>query len=85
MIYISYYKLFFGKKLQKIPDTQRIRQNIATLSQIFFFTISYPCMIEKVLALGEIFEVEILIDLHSLKFPHSKNHTFSFFQILLYT
>ena len=34
-------------------------------------------MAEKVLFLGEIFEMEILMDLHALISPESENHIFS--------
>ena len=43
----------------------------------FFFTFSDPYMIEKVLFLGQIFEMKILLDLHVLRAPESKNHIFS--------
>ena len=42
-----------------------------------FSTFSYPCMVEKVLLFGQIFEVEILIDLHVLSSHEFKNHIFS--------
>ena len=34
-------------------------------------------MVEKVLFLGQIFEVEILMDLHVMRTPESKNYIFS--------
>ena len=43
---------------------------------IFFFIFSY-LQVEKVLFLVQIFEVEILMDLHDLGAPVSENHIFS--------
>ena len=34
-------------------------------------------MVEKVLLLGQIFEMEIIMDLHVLRSPESENHIFS--------
>ena len=48
---------------------------------LFFFIIiifSYLCMVEKALFLGQIFEMEILMDLHVTRTRESKNHIFSF-------
>ena len=38
---------------------------------------SYRCMIKKVLFQSQIFEIEILIDLHVLRSPKSESHIFS--------
>ena len=42
----------------------------------FFFTFSDPYMIEKVLFLGQIFEMKILLDLHVLKALDSEKSYF---------
>ena len=38
-----------------------------------FFSCSYPCTVEKVLFFDQIFKMEILMDLHILRFPVFKN------------
>ena len=45
--------------------------------KIFVFTFFYQSMVEKVLLRGQIFEIEILIDLYSLRSHESENHVFS--------
>ena len=43
---------------------------------IFNFLLQ-ECMAEKELFWGQIFEMEILMDLHVLRSPESENHIFS--------
>ena len=43
----------------------------------FLFTFSYPYMVEKVLFLGQIFEMGILMDLHAIRTSESDNYIFS--------
>ena len=40
-------------------------------------------MVEKVLFLGQIFELEILMGLHVMRTPESKNHIFSGWSVCL--
>ena len=40
-------------------------------------------MIEKVLFWGQIFEIEILMDLHVMKTPESKNQIFSIWSVCM--
>ena len=40
-------------------------------------------MIEKVLFLGEIFEMEILMDLHVMRAPESENHILSIWSVCM--
>ena len=44
---------------------------------ICYFTFFYPYILEKVLFLVQIFETEILMDLHILRSPESEDHIFS--------
>ena len=46
------------------------------------FTFSY-LSVEKLLYLGQIFEMEILMDLHVLRSPESENHIFSKWSVCL--
>ena len=41
-----------------------------------FITFYYPCMVEKILFLSQIFQTEILMDSQVLGFPQSENKTF---------
>ena len=41
-------------------------------------------MVEKVLFLGQIFGMEILMDLHVMKFPKFENHIFSVWSVYLF-
>ena len=45
---------------------------------------SYPYMVEKVLHWGQIFEMEILMDLHVLVSPESENHIFSSWSVCVF-
>ena len=47
------------------------------------FTFSYPCIVEKVLVLGQTFEMENLMDLDILRSPESKNHIFNIWSVCL--
>ena len=40
------------------------------------FTFSYPCMVEKILFWSQIFEIEFLVELHTLISPESENCIF---------
>ena len=51
---------------------------------ICIFT-SYKCMVAKVLFLGQIFEIDILIDLHVLRSLESKNQIFIGWSVCLTT
>ena len=39
-----------------------------------FFNFSYKCMVVKILFQDQIFEIEILMDLHVLRSPESENN-----------
>ena len=41
-------------------------------------------MVEKVLFWDQIFEIDILMDLHNLRFPEFENHTFKGLFISVY-
>ena len=45
------------------------------MNETYYFLLLY--MADKVLFLGQIFEMEILMDLHVLRSPESENHIFS--------
>ena len=45
--------------------------------EVPYCTFSYPYRVEKVLYLGEVFEMEILMDKHVLRFLESKKYIFS--------
>ena len=50
------------------PKQKHMQQCHTLLSRfLFIYTFSYSCMEEKVLFWGQIFEMEILMDLHVLK------------------
>ena len=53
-----------------------VQQVDSPLDSSSFFTFSY-LKVEKVLFLGQIFEMEILMDLHVLRSPESENLIFS--------
>ena len=41
-------------------------------------------MVEKVLFLGQIFEMEIFMDLHGMRSPEYKNHSFSDWSVCVF-
>ena len=53
------------------------------LSGVRLFTFSYLYMAEKVLLLGQIFEMEILMNLHVLWFSESQYHIFSVWSVYM--
>ena len=58
-------------------STKKIHVIFWCATGISIFTFSYPWMVLNVLFLDEIFEVEIMKDLHVLRPPESENHIFS--------
>ena len=46
-------------------------------SLLILFTFSHPYMVERILFWGQIFEMEILMNLQVLRSPESENHVFS--------
>ena len=54
-----------------------IHHCITVLDPLYIFTFSYTWIVNKVLFLGQIFEMEILIDWHVLRYPEFENHTFN--------
>ena len=42
---------------------------------------TFYVMVEKVLFFGQIFEMEILVDLHVMRIPESEKHIFSFWSV----
>ena len=49
--------------------------------QIIFITFSYRCKTEKVSFLGQVFESDILLDLHVWTFPESENFIFGVWSV----
>ena len=47
------------------------------LTSLDIFIFSYPYNVEEALFMAQIFEVDILMNLHDLRFPESENQIFS--------
>ena len=50
----------------------------------FSFIFSYPCMVEKIIFWSQILEVDILMDLHILRYLEHENHILSSWSLSLY-
>ena len=64
--------------LLRLENIEKVFTNLFTLPYVSIFLLSLThVMIEKVLFFGQIFKMEILMNLHVMRSPQSKNHIFS--------
>ena len=56
---------------------------IFILCTLFHFTLTYPCTVQKMLFLGQIFEMVIFMDLQILRSFESENHIFSAWSVCM--
>ena len=70
------------KNSDYVMDQNKSNECLNIISCLRIFSYSY--IIDKALFFGQIFKMEILMDLYVLKSPESGNHIFSVWSLCLY-
>ena len=71
------FAIYFAKHYKLFSETSAISHSTAYLKNFFFFTFFDHSMVKKVLFWVEVFETDILTDLHVLRSPENENRIFT--------